>query len=102
MSVAASFPVPEGIGASFSNVVANVQTANFTLDAGLAIATFQPVDPNNPGTVTLATSAGTTVITMSAGGYGEFLVPVGGQTYHFTATQGANLLAGTLVSNMAR
>lgn len=95
MAFGQSYPVPGGVGATFSNVQANATTATFTLDAGPAIATFQAFDPNNPGTVTLYTSAGVSVLTMAAPGYADFIVPVGGGSYYFTTTAAANLLAGT-------
>src|SRR5512146_203447 len=97
-----SVPVPEGVGASFSNVVAGGTTGNFHLDEGVAIMTFQPADVNQPGTATLYTSAGTAVTSCTAAGYADFVVPVGGQTYYFTVTAATNLLAGTMPSNRAR
>lgn len=90
-----AIPIPVGIGWSVSNVQPNVQTPTQGLDAGFAIATFQPVDVNNPGTATLYNSAGTVILTLTQGGYGEFMVPVGGASYYFIATNGAAVLAAT-------
>ncbi len=102
MADTAAIPVPTGPGASFSDVVAGVNTATFTLDPGLGVAVFQPNDFNNPGVATLYDSAGNTILTMAAAGYAMFAVPVGGKSYYFSATLGANLLAAVRPDNPAR
>ena len=93
-----STPVPIGVGVSFSNVQPNVVTADFTLPEGTHIITFQPVNPNNPGVVTLYDDTGTadsTILTMNMEGYETLQVGVGGGTYYFNTTLGANILAAT-------
>ena len=89
-------PVPIGPGASFSDVRAgSVATANFTIGEGYAVATFQPVDVNSPGTATLYDSAGNIILTMDTEGYESTIVPPGGLTFYFKATLGAKVLALT-------
>lgn len=92
----ASYPVPIGVGASFSPVAAVVATNSFTIGTpGYAIVTFQPLDVNDPGLVTLFDSAANTILTMDRAGYENVMVPGGGLTYYFTASKGAALLAMT-------
>ncbi len=91
-------PIPAGVTASFSPVGVNVQTANFTMPEGVAVITFQPVDPNNPGVVTLYDSAANVILTINAEGYETFQVAPGGGTYYFKGTLGARLLAATVPS----
>lgn len=86
-------PVPIGPGASFSRVPANTNTARFTIGEGNAIVVFQPVDVNDPGTVTLYDSDAAVILTMDREGYSNAIVPPGGKTYYFFATKGANVLA---------
>jgi hypothetical protein len=88
-------PIPTGPTASFPAVKSNVATGNFTFGEGQAIVTFQPVSLNDPGVATLYDSAGNVILTMDAEGYSPVVVPVGGQTYYFSATKGANILAMT-------
>ena len=89
-------PVPIGVGQSFSNVPVNsIVTATFGLDAGAAVATFQAIDKNDPGVVTLYDGDDNVVITMDREGYSNVIVPYGGLTYYFAATKGAKLLALT-------
>lgn len=89
-------PVPIGPGVSFSNVRAgSIATSNFTLGEGYAVVTFQPVDVNDPGVVTLYDSSGNVVLTLNSEGYEPAVVPLGGMTYYFKATLGAKLLAMT-------
>jgi len=95
-------PVPEGVTASFANVVQGGTTANFHMDEGLAVMTYQPADSNNPGTATLYTSAGVSVTSCTEPGYADFAVPVGGGSYYFVTTEAANLIAGTMPSNRDR
>lgn len=88
--------VPIGLTASFSNVkTGSVATANFTMPAGTVIITFQAVDVQNPGVVTLYDSGDNALITMNTDGQEIYRVPHGGATYYFKATLGANLLAMT-------
>lgn len=94
-------PVPIGVGSSFAKVRVGGQTANFTLPEGIHVIAFQPVDVNNPGVVTLYDtdeagdnlSADMVVLTMTIEGYETIQVPSGGNTYYFTASLGANILA---------
>lgn len=89
-------PVPIGPGASFSKVPAgSIATATFTMGEGLAIVTFQPVNLNNPGVVTLYDSSDNVILTMNSEGYDNVQVPTRGLSYYFKATLGANLLAMT-------
>lgn len=90
-----AIPIPVGVGWSLSNVQPNAQTPTQGLSAGYAVATFQPYDVNNPGVVTLYNSAGTVILTLTSGGYGNFVVPPGGASYYFIATNGAAVLAAT-------
>lgn len=90
-----SAPLPTGPTASFPAVRVNVATSNFTFGEGYAIVTFQPVNVNDPGIATLYDSAGNVILTMDAEGYSPFNVPIGGGTYYFAATKGANILAMT-------
>jgi len=87
-------PVPIGPGVSFSNVQPSVNTAFFDMTPGYCVATFQPVDRNNPGTATLYDRAGNAVLTFDREGYENYYVAVP-TTYYFSATSGANLLALT-------
>jgi hypothetical protein len=92
-------PVPIGVTASFNAVGKNVATGNFSFsEAGIATITFQPVDVNNPGVATLYDSTNNVIQTISAEGYETFQLPLGGGTYYFKATLGANILAATLPS----
>lgn len=89
-------PVPIGPGASFSKVPAgSIATSTFTLGEGYAIITFQPCDVNNPGLVSLYDSGNNVVATVDGEGYETVMVPIGGMTYYFKATLGANLIAMT-------
>lgn len=89
-------PVPTGVGVSFSPVkIASVATSTFSFGPGMAIITFQPVNPNDPGVVTLYDSSGNAIFTMDREGYATEMVPEGGKSYYFGATKGANLLAMT-------
>ena len=89
-----SFPVPVGVGASVSPAAVG-NTATFTIDAGLAVVTFNPADVNNPGTLTLYDQNANSVLTMTAGGYAVFMVPVGGLGYYVNLTQPAKTVALT-------
>ena len=108
-----SEPIPTGVGASFAKVPPGGTTGSFTLgttdtyannaiNGNSVIITFQPVDPANPGTVTLndtsSYSSSQVVLTITAGGYTLWAIPNGGATYTFTATNGANILAMTFPS----
>lgn len=89
--------IPIGITASFSNVRAgSIATANFTMPPGTVIITFQAVDVQNPGVVTLYDSGDNAILTINTDGQEIYRVPHGGATYYFKATLGANLLAMTL------
>src|SRR3990167_5445916 len=95
-----AYPIPIGITASFSNVlIDSIATSNFTMPEGTAIATFQPVDPDDPGVATLYDSDDNEIITMETGGYDVVSVPFGGKTYYWKATKGANILAMTIPNN---
>jgi hypothetical protein len=96
----ASYPIPEGVTASFSAPKAGANTATFTLPYGLAVLTFQPVDANAPGTVTLYDSAGNSVLTMNHAGHYSLAVPAGGKSYYFNPSAGANLLAATIPNSL--
>lgn len=91
-------PIPIGPTASFSNVPAgSIATSTFTMGDGTAVVTFQPVDVNNPGVVTLYdNSDNSAVLTLNSEGYEMAVVPPGGKTYYFKATLGAKILAMTL------
>lgn len=99
------FPLPTGNTASFSNPPAGVNTATFTLQAGsMVIVTFQPLDLNNPGTLTMTEDDGSTVVlTMTEGGYARYDVPSTpdfGESYYFNATNGAQLVAATVPNSL--
>jgi hypothetical protein len=103
--MASGFPIPEGQTSSFSFPAAGVNTATFTLPGGAqAVVTFQPLDYNNPGTLTLSDSAGNTILTMLAGGYAGWTVPNiatgAGTGYYFNATAGAQLVAATVPNSL--
>jgi hypothetical protein len=87
--------IPIGVTASFQNVPAGAATAVFGMDAGQAVVTFQALDRNNPGVVTLYDSGNNVKLTMNAEGYSTFYVPTGGARYYFSTTAGAKALAMT-------
>ena len=92
-------PVPTGVGVSFAKVDKNAATKTFSFgEQGIVVLTFQPVDVNNPGVVTLYDSSDNVIVTMNTEGYETFQVPVGGASYYFKATLGANILAATIPS----
>jgi len=99
-----TYPVPIGIGASFSPVEANIKTATFYMPPGQAVVTFQPADPNNAGTLTLFNDDDTSILTMVAPGYSTWVVPgetgieTDGEQYYFSCTQRMNLVAMTVPS----
>jgi len=95
-----SFPLPIGVTASFSPVAAGISTGTSALDAGGAVMTYQPLDVNDAGTVTLYDSAANVIGTLTAGGYLAFMVPAGGKSYYMNATKGAQLLAITLPNSL--
>lgn len=97
-----AYPIPIGVTTSFANVAVGVNTSTFSIlpdgpdkgSAGFFVVTFQPVDQNNPGTVTLVDGNGNTQLTMTSGGY-AFLYAVASSGWYFTNTLGANILAIT-------
>src|SRR5690349_12861057 len=99
-----ALPTPDGITSSFSNVDVNGQaTANFSFgEQGVVVLTFDPADPENPGTATLYDSGNNVLVTMSQRGYETFQLPFGGGTYYWKATRGAKKLAMTLPSSVWR
>ncbi len=92
-------PVPIGVTASISPVASgSIATRSFTMPEGIAVVTFQPLNVNDPGVVTLYDSGNNVILTINAEGYETFQVPLGGGTYYFKATLGAQLLAATVPS----
>jgi hypothetical protein len=68
-------------------------TSPFNLVAGVNVVVFQASDPNNPGVLTLYTSAGVAVLSMTVPGYSPFEVPAGGASYYFDCSAcGASLV----------
>lgn len=97
-----TYPLPIGPTASFSPVAANTNTATFYMPPGMMIVTFNPADVNNPGVLTLYTSAGTSMMTMKEAGHFPFIVPgedkvqTAGANYYFSCTQPMNLVGATV------
>lgn len=97
-----SYPIPIGVTTSFSNVAVGVNTPTFTITPDgnrtgaddIFTITYNPIDSNNPGTVTLVDGNGNTQATLTTGGY-QLLQTRGGSGWYFTNTTGAAQLAVT-------
>lgn len=84
-----AFPVPIGVGTSFSDLAPNVATRTFEIRLGNGyIVTFNPVDVNDPGVLTLYDSANTAILTMAQGGSYGLSTPTG-TGFYFKGTKGA-------------
>ena len=96
-----AFPVPVGVSNTFANLQPGAATPVFSLqvrpgrgNSDTWTVTFQPVDQNNPGVLTLVDGSGITQVTMNSAGY-AFLTSTGGSGWYFSATAGANIAAVT-------
>lgn len=101
MPDSASYPIPEGVTSSFSFPQAGANTATFTLPGSAqAVITFQPLDMNNPGVLTLYDSGNVAIFTMLAAGYAPLIVPGAGASYYISTTLGAKLVAATVPNSL--
>jgi hypothetical protein len=97
-----SASIPEGETTSFSKVQAGVPTGTFTFPGGFVVITFNPVDENQPGTLTLYDSGNNSLLVMPQGGRYPFQVPSGGASYYFSSTAAIATVAMTLPNNLQR
>ena len=85
-----AFPQPVGPGTSFADLKpGSVATVTFTMPSGNGlIVTFNPIDPADPGVLTLYDASAIAVLEMIQGGSYGFSSP-GGAGFYFSATKGA-------------
>lgn len=97
----ANYPLPLGISDSHHNVNAGDNSRKFDIPAGNYVVTFQPVDVNNPGTLTLYDHSANVLVTMAMGGYAVFIS--GGSTgCYFSNPNGIKIAAITTPVNRGR
>jgi hypothetical protein len=100
-----TFPCPNGVSTTFSNVASGTTTPNFTLlDPGLYLITWEPLDPSNPPTVILQQVQGSLTTTLytwtSPGAAQDLTVPPGGMVLNWNVTGGvARRLSVTLINS---
>ncbi len=92
--------IPNGITTSFSNVQPNVSTPTFTFPGGVVVITFNPLNVDSPGVLTLYDSAGNVLLTMTQQGSYPWQVPAPTAAYYFTSTAAIGTVAMTLPNDL--
>lgn len=86
-----AFPIPVGPGTSVADLSPSPACSRtFDIAAGdNYVVTFNPVDPNDAGILSLYDSTGTSVLDMPRGGSYPFVAAAAGTNFYFKATKGA-------------